>query len=55
MNTITNNMEKNNNFSSHVIIFKFFDKLIKYKIIYTTYNNLVNKYKTNNLLQIIII
>ena len=44
-------MEKNNNFPSHVTIFKFFNKLIKYKIIYTTYNNLVNKYinkhKTN--------
>ena len=44
-------MEKNNNFSSRVTIFKFCNKLIKYKIIYTTYNNLVNKYinkhKTN--------
>ena len=27
-------MEKNNNFPSHVTIFKFFNKLIKYKIIY---------------------
>ena len=44
-------MKKNNNFPSQVTIFKFFNKLIKYKIIYTTYNNLVNKYinkhKTN--------
>ena len=44
-------IEKKYNFPSHVTIFKFFNKLIKYKIIYTTYNNLVNKYinkhKTN--------
>ena len=38
-------------FLLHVTIHKFFNKLIKYKIIYTTYTNLVNKYinkhKTN--------
>ena len=33
-----------NIFLSNINIFKFFNKLIKYKIIYITYNDLVNKY-----------
>ena len=45
-------MENNNNkLPSTTTIYNFYNKLKKYKIIYTTYNNLVNKYinkhKTN--------
>ena len=45
-------MENNNNkLPSTTTIYNFHNKLKKYKIIYTTYNNLVNKYinkhKTN--------
>ena len=52
-------MKNNNNkLPSLTTIYKFYNKLKKYKNIYTTYNNLLNKYinkhKLINLLQIII-